>query len=667
MTTSDTPTHNTRRRLIWLLLLSGLAIILIWAGLKAWRTYRAAQSLLARQAEVEQLLTNGIQGLDADATEALVYGVRDDVVTLRDELGPLAYVAPYFDWLPRVGPLAAAAPHLLEMADAGTESAAYAFRGLKPALALLQNDTGKSADLIPEILGIVDAAQPDLIAASEAMNRVAAARSALGNTDELPWRVRTLLQQADAWLPVAQEGLTMAPLLPELMGHEGNVRYLILAQNQDELRPTGGFISGAGILELENGRILGLEFLDANQVDAWTDPLNTYGALSKPYDAPPEPLQELMLLDIFLFRDANYWPDFPRSAQQAMELYSYGRDVPLPDGVIAVDQQFLRLLVEATGAMTVPDTGDIINAGNLIGSLQSAWTLQDGVLERKSFLSTFSEAIRSRIETQLGEVDVVRLARNLVGALNDKHLQIYMLDPQVAERLDALGWNGRLPAPNAQDFLMVVDTNVGYNKANLFIERAAAYNVTLDAGGSAEAVLTITHTHTGPDDGEPCYQGTTQEYRERAGYSALADKCYWNFLRVYAPGGSQLISGPEHIVPAATWYGGYDWNEPTAVTEEQPGLVTFSSFLLVPKNAQVVSEFVYALPTVTQPVEGEMQYVLEVMKQAGTAVHPLEITVTLPPGASLVQATPQPTRIEGSTLIFVTELASDTTYTVVYR
>ena len=121
--------------------MAGVVILLFWAGLKAWRIYQAGSSLMARQAEAERLLANGLGSVDAGAAEDLVFGVRADVVDLDNEVGFIMPLLPYFGWLPKIGPLATAAPHLLEMADAGTEAAAYAFRGVKPALELQQKDS----------------------------------------------------------------------------------------------------------------------------------------------------------------------------------------------------------------------------------------------------------------------------------------------------------------------------------------------------------------------------------------------------------------------------------------------------------------------------------------------------------------------------------------------
>jgi hypothetical protein len=275
------------------------------------------------------------------------------------------------------------------------------------------------------------------------MDRVVAARDAIENTDALPWRVRTLLAQADEWLPLGQSGLKMTLVLPELMGLDGPRRYLIIAQNEDELRAAGGFISGAGLVEMDKGRISKLEFQDANLVDAWS----ANQVLTKPYGDPPQALAELMLLDLFLFRDANFWPDFTISAEKAMDLYSYGKSVPPMDGAIAIDQQFVKLLVSGTGPVLIPDSGEIVNETNAIESLQDAWTLEEGTGQRKAFLSVFAQAIRNRLENELSSADPIHLARQIGTALHDKDLQLHVRDPLTSAVLAEVGWDGRLLPP----------------------------------------------------------------------------------------------------------------------------------------------------------------------------------------------------------------------------
>ncbi|MCA9969692.1 MAG: DUF4012 domain-containing protein [Anaerolineales bacterium] len=660
------PSSSTSRWLRRLFLL-GLLLLVLGLGLKAWRIAQAARSLLASQAEAEALLADGLLTADPAATRDLLHGIRQDVVTLRTETAVFLPLTPYLGWLPEIGPLVVAAPPLLEMADAGTAAAVSAYDGLAPALVTLQDPALAGQARIAALLQTLDAAAPRLAQAAADFDRLVAARSRLGDTSAFPAQLQALLRQADPWLPVAQDGLRVAQVLPALMGLDGPRRYLILAQNENEVRPTGGFLAGAGLLTVANGTISDVSFLDANQVDAWDA---GYQGLLKPYADPPEPLQTFMGLELFLFRDANFWPDFPTSAGMAMDLYSYGQDAPPLDGAIAIDQQFLRLLVQVVGAVEIPEEAVTITAANVISAMQAAWgrdddqTRSEWIFDRKSFLGYFASAILSQLLDNFASIDPLYLVDTMIQAIDERHLQLTMRDPAVEAALDAAGWNGRLHNRPNQDVLMVVDTNVGYNKVNLYVERQTAYRVDL---GSGQAETAVTYRHTGADPGEPCFQGTP--YTADVTYLGRAETCYWNYLRIYTPAGSSLQDATRHVLPGDTLFLGETIDRPAqTLTDDPTGLTVFANQFLLPWAQTLTSQYRYALPPVTQPgADGAQVYRLTVYKQAGTAPEPLQVAVQLPPGAQFVSAAPAPTTAADGLLQFALTLDGNLLLEVVYR
>ncbi len=654
-------------RIALLLLLTGVLLLLSWIGWKAWRIYQTTTSLFESQAQIEKLTDGGFTQIDPDTAESIILGLRGDILSLKQDVGFILPILPSLSELPRIGALAAATPALLEMADAGTEASAYAIRGLKPALIEMQKED-RSERLIPQLLEVIDAAQPDLAKAGMALDRVAEARAKIPEVESLPWRVRNLLSKGDEWLSTGQEFARISLVLPEIMGHDKSRRYLVLAQNQDELRATGGFISGVGFIEIDDGKITKLDFDDANLVDAWEQPGAIGGRLIKPYSEPPAPLKEFMLLDLFLFRDANFWPDFAVSAQKAMDLYAYGRDIPPLDGAIGINQEFLKLLLTGLGPVKMDGSNKLINSNNVIQSLQEAWTLQDGVSDRKAFFGPFAAAIQHRAYSEFADIDPLNLIRQLSQSLDQKDLQLYIHDPFVTEMLAANNWDGRLRSPHNHDSLMVVDTNMGYNKANFLVEREMTYDVLLAPDGENIADLKITHKHLGEDIGEDCQQGVLEEYVEGALYTALTDKCYWNYLRVYVPEDSQLIEGPQHLIPGDSWFGGYDWQLNTETLAELPGFTTFASWMLLPRGQEISSNFQYRLPdSITQEIDGIDFYRLYLSKQAGTGTQQVQVSVTPPPGTTVIGVSPEPVSIKNMTYIFAVELDRDQMVSLAYQ
>lgn len=609
------------------------------------------------------MLDTGFTNVNPDEAEAAVLGIREDVAELADQTRPFTMIAPLFGWLPKVGPLLTASPHLLEMADAGTEAAAYAIQGLKPGLAVMQAPNEEGVSRLPAMMDVVAGAGPELEQAAEAMDRVVAARDEIGDPAGLPWRVRTLLAELDPLLPAAQDALHLAPVLPAIMGQNGPRSYLILAQNEDEIRPTGGFISGAGLLVVDQGNIVTLAFEDANVIDDF---------LNKPYDFPPQPLYEFMLSELFLFRDANFWPDFPTSAESAMNLYTYGQDVPL-DGVIAIDQTFLQMLIGVVGPIEVAEIGQTITEENVISLLRSSWGIEEGQTvgewfnSRKAFMGPMAAAIRDRFEHDPGSIDARGMARMMHQAIAAKHLQIHMRDPRVRAILAELGWDGRLENTTGQDLLMIVETSVGFNKARPLIENSLAYHVTLaEDGGQAD--LTLNYRHLGQDDNQGCKQGIP--YSGGIQYEILINDCYWNYLRIYSPTGSQLIRASEHPAPGEWLGSGRDWpGQASTIADDPSGLAVFANMFILPRGRSLAANFTYRLPAaIIQEQEfGQKEYQLTVHKQAGLPPLPLEVTVTLPPGAQLISTEPAPNRLAGQDVVFITSLDADLDFVLIYR
>ena len=648
-----------------LVLLIALALLFIWLGVKAWRIGRAVQSLLNQQAAAETLMAEGITGIDPDQADEMVHTIRRNVVTLRNETAVFMPITPYLGWLPKVGPLAVNAPELMEMADAGTETAVYAFTGLKPALTLLKEDTVGSP--LPQLVNVLAEAQPDLAQAHNSFDRVVSARSRITNEAEFPERIQSAFALFDEWLPLAQDGFAMVPVLPTILGHDGPRSYLLLAQNEDELRATGGFISGVGLLTVDNGNILALDFEDASPFDRQALIEN-----SSVYDYPPLPLQELMGSDYLLLRDTNYWPDFPYSAEKAIELYQKVETETAVDGVIAIDQQFIAMLVEATGPINVAGTDTVITAANTVDSFRNAFNIKDGQSyaewfnNRKAFLSTFSAAIRQKVEMEPASLDMVTLVRNMFTALDERHLQLYVRNPEVTAVLTQLDWDGRLENPTGQDFLLVLDTNMGFNKSNLHMERTFTYDLDLSTS-QPTAHLTVNYHHTGADNKVPCFQYVY--YDNAPTYQEVADQCYFNYLRVYAPSASQLNWMTGHYIPGEMLLMGNTWDRSGEAVQEFADFQTFTNFMMVPRSGMVTSEVTYTLPeNVVQQQENRHVYQLWLRKQAGAAPEPVTITATLPEGAVLIDSqAPQLPQVDGRIVTFTFDLTEDTLIVLEYQ
>jgi hypothetical protein len=78
--------------------------------------------------------------------------------------------------------------------------------------------------------------------------------------------------------------------------------------------------------------------------------------------------------------------------------------------------------------------------------------------------------------------------------LKERHVLLQVDNSVITSVLEKYHWDGAI-RPAGGDFLMVVDTNVGFNKTNAVVESSQVYEVDLTKTGSPQASLTVVHTN----------------------------------------------------------------------------------------------------------------------------------------------------------------------------
>ena len=122
-------------------------------------------------------------------------------------------------------------------------------------------------------------------------------------------------------------------LVETVMASDGvERRYLLLLQNNMELRPGGGFLGQYAIVKIKNGDVTSLLIEDANLLDQ---------RISAKV-APPYPFKRMMQLKKWKFRDSNFSADFPTNVEKAKYFYKLSGGNNEFDGVIAVNAGVLN-------------------------------------------------------------------------------------------------------------------------------------------------------------------------------------------------------------------------------------------------------------------------------------------------------------------------------------
>lgn len=608
---SPSPRRSPRALHSWLLsvlgalLLLGLlvagyfGVTLAWAG---WQTYQSAMQLRALVATT---------ALDNPAAlQSSLAQVADDYEQLTQVIEPILPVVERMTFVPAYGGLAGAAPKLLA---AGSQALALAKVGgdlFAPTLAELRatQPDGATTDLLMQALARQADALPELAPQIDAL------RATLATVDAtaMPAPLTPLMQAAPDLLTLADVATQLGPQLPALLGMNGAKTYLILVQNNHELRATGGFIAVVGRLTLEQGKLTALDFADSYSV---------YRADGR-YPPAPAAMQTYMNIPVLVMRDANWSPDLPTAARVAKAIYK--SDVGLEiDGIVTIDLHAVRRIFTALGEIQAPGLDTPITGENIEEQVVKMWErpaesntavggdtqeeLGAWWTQRKEFIPRLAQAALAKV--QGGDVNPLTLGSALVGALNERSIQVWLENPEAAAILGAQGWDGALRPTADVDFLAVVDTNMGYNKVDAAIERALDYQVSWPAGADQPAQATLTLTYTHPIDAEDPGCDLTPRYGKS--YADLIARCYFDYVRVYVSAGSKLIE--------ATGFA------PESITTQRGERKTqlFTGYFITPPHSTHQVTFTYTLPSTLTPDN----YRLVVQRQSGT--QPLPITVTV--------------------------------------
>lgn len=380
----------------------------------------------------------------------------------------------------------------------------------------------------------------------------------------------------------------LADIFQKEGGFDGEKTFLILFQNNLELRPGGGFIGSFGILKTKNGKISGIQVFDTGIFDGRIP--NT--------EISPAPLADFAGTDFWKLRDSNWSPDFQTNAEKAEYFYKLGQGQENFDGVIAMNTDILNSVLSLTGPVKIDDYPGEYNDQTAI--LQLEYQVEKGFQEqgiekgeRKNIMKELADILIAKIHN-FTVSEKLALAKKMESHLKEKDIQMFFKDENLQSEVDRLGWGGKVENPS-DDFLMVVDANLNSLKSDFCIRRKMDYSVDL-SGDSPQAFLDITYQHT-------CRakDWMTTDYRD--------------WLRVYVPKDSYLeeANGQDGEVQFS----------------DELGKKVFGMKIFVPVGQSKTITLKYRLP---ESVKNN-SYKLWVQKQSGSGEVPLEISVKKPDGS----------------------------------
>jgi len=531
-----------------------------------------------------------------DIKQQNIVKVKSDVVNLQDDLESSQknlHKLGIVRFIPIVNGYYNDANHLITAAVLASEAGEITADGILPfsdVLGLRGKKSKTTAEaktqfivnkVIPSLGPLVDQLEGKLSQIENEVSQVDPYRYPAGlKIKGCPLRGTLIKAKED--LDKAQKDLPDVKLalktIPDVLGSPTPKTYLFLFQNDKELRATGGFITAYAIGTVKAGKLTSIKSEDIYKLDSRL-------AHSEPV---PDPLRRYLGIGYYAIRDTNLSPDFLVSAKTFESFYNRVPDTQKVDGIISIDTEFVRSLLEVTGPITVPSLGDTFSAeNNQYGIPDVTYKLElyaEKVFrrsnQRKGFIGDLMHEIINKVLNAPPE-KFQPLFNTFLQDLDQKHLQFYLHNKDAQALAEKFNFAGRIK-PYDGDYLNVNNSNFGGLKANLFITGKIEQDIVTSSDGKVTKKVSVTLTNPNNQ-----LLGWLNSY-------------YRNWMRVYLPIGSKLINKQVQA----------DFQDTKDLGKE-----VYSSFSVTGPLTSSVTSFTYQLPFKVMPGQ---EYRLLVQKQAGT-------------------------------------------------
>lgn len=417
----------------------------------------------------------------------------------------------------------------------------------------------------------------------------------------------TLRKTTDSTSAFIEDAKPLIKILPNLLGEPDSKKYLILFQNDKELRPTGGFITAYAIFRIDKGII---------HVDRSDNIYNLDATIPNKPRAPDPIRKYLPKVPVFNLRDTNLSADFIESMKNFNSLYDRARGKVEVDGIIALDTNVLvstiKILddrVDAAGTTFTTKIDKRCDCPQVIYQLESSIStplsldLRVSDLEaiqagRKAIIGDLLYAILTKALKSSPKIYWGPLFQDLVTQIDQKHVLFYLYNKDAQQGIQAVRADGRI-RPFTGDYFHINEANFGGQKANLYVKKAVEQNYEVKNDGNI--VKTVTINYKNPHPASDCNL-------ERGGLCLNA--VYRNWFRIYTPLGSKLITSKG--------------SEVKMISYSQLGKTVFEGFLTVRPQGTAVFTISYALP---ENITNDSTLALLIQKQPGTYAEEYSIKI----------------------------------------
>lgn len=430
--------------------------------------------------------------------------------------------------------------------------------------------------------------------------------------------------------------LSLSQVMPQILGYDREKTYLVLFQNDGELRPTGGFIGSVGEVRVKQGKMEKITIEDVYEYD---------GKL-KVHIEPHIIVRRYLQKNLYL-RDSNFELDFQKAAAKAALIYNLetGRKV---DGVIALNFEAVRRVIDEVGPVKLSSYNQTLDGKNAFDFLQK--TIDDnffpGSTQKRDVLQALFDQMMLKLEDKNSVIKVARLLpvlaaeKNILFAFNEISAQ------SVFSSIDLGGELKDKRSTGMRDILSINEANIGVNKANSKVSRDLNYTINM-SDNKSQSSITYTLINS-------------------------FDKEYKTYIRFLTPVGSKIsgikVDGTEQkiiqFITDPKIFEAKNFKTPEGLEVLQTTEENFQIFgfvTSVPAGSKQVIELTYE-NGVKKPTGEELLYSLKLIKQPGVKNFPITLTIQYGEGYSPIEV--KNAKLEGGKVIISSEVEKDKEFKV---
>ena len=346
-----------------------------------------------------------------------------------------------------------------------------------------------------------------------------------GYVGSLKTRFRDLQGKVDDAADAMDVANRALKVLPQMLGTDGKRNYLVVMQNNAEIRATGGLPGAASLVSADHGKISMVREVSGG----------SFGQAPAPV-LPLQPAEEKLfgknLGEFFL--DANLTPDFARSSDLWKARWEQTQPEKI-DGVISMDTVTLSYLLKALGPV---DVGGVhLTSDNVVDELLSkVYARIPDPAAQDAFFGQVTSAIFQRILSFSGSRQALLQA---LGQAADEHrLLIHDYDSKVQSDLDGTAVAGQVTKDspkNPQVGVYFADGTL--SKMSYYLRYTTQVSATSCVGGVQNLSGSLTLTSTAPKDAKttlPAYVLGTGNALPKSSAGDMLVAVY-----VYAPEGGK--------------------------------------------------------------------------------------------------------------------------------